>query len=146
MFYERKEDLAVYYWLKDLLPGINVVDGFPEELLTIPTVSVEWQELELIERELGERHGFRQRLWMIDVFAQNKSQRDEIAYKVYNALKDGVPVYNIVEGRRTEERIGHLDVVIRRIKNIPPDPMLTEKLYYRARVEMLAENILQKED
>jgi len=148
MKYERKEDLAIYYWLQDLFTGksVTIVDGFPEEILSIPTVAVDWDETENIERELGTRRGSRLRTWFIDIFAKNKSQRDEIAYDIYDALKNGITVYDIVGGVPSTTEIGHLNVIQRRNKRIDIDPELVSPLYYRARITILTENDKPQEE
>ena len=95
MFVERKEDLSIYYWLKTLYtayPFITVVDGFPSTDLVIPSVSSEPDTIEVEDFQLGDRTGLRMRTWYIDIFAKNKTQRDEFAYTILDALKDGVNI------------------------------------------------------
>lgn len=98
---ERNEDISLYHWLKAEFtdaPFVTVTDGFPDELLSTPTVSLEWDSLTGYEFELGNRTRLKERLWYIDIFAKNKSQRDDFAYRIYNDLQDGIPVYNYNEG------------------------------------------------
>jgi hypothetical protein len=145
VYLERKEDLAIYYWLVDKFattPFVKIVDGFPGEDLTIPTISVEQDELENKPFQLGDRKGSSVRTWYIDVFAKNKSQRDEFAYKVYNDLMDGITVYDIVNGNLTSDEIGHLDIEYRKIQIVRIDPELVTMLYYRATITILAENVI----
>lgn len=103
---------------------------------------MEWDELTGYPGELGNRKLVKERIWAIDIFAVNKSQRDEFAYKIFNELDDGVPVYNYNEGFPeqgiTPSRLGTLIPLIRRIKNIPVDPDLVVELYYRAEVILTA--------
>jgi len=137
------EDLAIYYWLVNsfsTVPGIKIVDGFPEEPLIPPTISVDWDETEVRNFQLGDRAGSRLRTWYIDVFAKNKSTRDEFAYKIHNELKDGIIVYDIVSGVPTATKIGHLNILQRRIKVVRIDPELVSTMYYRASISILAEN------
>lgn len=143
MFLERKEDLAIYYWLVNLfqsVSGIKIVDGFPDDPLSLPTISVEWDETDIHAIQLGDRAGSRLRTWYIDVFAKNKSTRDEFAYKIHNELKDGITVYDIVNGVPTADKIGHLNILQRRIKVVRIDPELVSTMYYRASISILAEN------
>ena len=145
MYLERKEDLAIYYWLVTKFsstPFVKIVDGFPDEDLAIPSISVEQDELENKPFQLGDRKGSSVRTWYIDVFAKNKSQRDEFAYKIYNDLMDGIPDYDIVNGSPTANRIGHLDIEYRKIQIVRVDPELVTTLYYRATVTILAENVI----
>lgn len=92
--------------------------------------------------ELGNRKLVKTRIWFIDIFAVNKSQRDEFAYKIFNELDDGVPVYNYNEGFPeqgiTPTRLGALLPLSRRIKNIPVDSSLVDEMYYRAEIVFTA--------
>jgi hypothetical protein len=106
---------------------------------------LEQDELEYYPMQLGDRKGGSIRTWHIDVFAKNKSQRDEFAYKIYNDLKDGIPVYNIVDGVPTQDKIGHLDIQYRKIYIVRIDPELVSPLYYRATITILAENVIIQE-
>lgn len=148
MYYERKEDLAIYYWLVNKFSGasVNIIDGFPVDPLSIPSIAVDWSSTELLDIQLGDRAGSRLRTWHIDVFAKNKSQRDEFAYKIYNDLKDGITVYDIVNGVPSATSIGHLNILQRRINRIDIDPELTGMLYYRARLTILTQNDLPQEE
>lgn len=148
IFQERLEDQSLYYWLKEKFattPFVNIVDGFPEDTnLTLPTVSVEWEDIEGVNFELGNRKTLKERVWYIDVFAVNKSQRDDFVYKIYNDLDDGVPVYNFNLGFPTENQapytypthIGTLVPRTRRIRNLhyqdDPNSDTNEILYFRA--------------
>ena len=145
MYQERLEDLSIYYWIKNKFtdyPFITIVDGFPDQTLVIPSISVEWEELEGMELELGNRRTIKERLFYIDVFAKNKSQRDEFAYKIYNDLDDGIPVYNYNEGFPengvTPSRLGALRPLSRRVRKIGVDASLVDELYFRAVVILTA--------
>jgi hypothetical protein len=146
MYQERKEDLSVYYFLKDVFstaPFITVVDGFPEGDLKLPTVAVEAGKIDVIEYELGNRDGLRVRRWYIDIYAVNKSQRDEFGYKLLDVLKDGIPVYNYDEGfppSVTPTRIGTLVVISKSYNPIRISADVVDKLYYRATISMVAQN------
>lgn len=145
MYIERKEDLSIYYWLVNKFqstPFVKIVDGFPVEDLTIPSISIEQDEIEYYPLQMGDRKGGSVRTWYIDIFAKNKSQRDEFAYKVYNDLKDGITVYNYDLGFDTTSAIGHLDIEYRKIQIVRIDPELISPLYYRATITILAENVI----
>ncbi len=134
---ERNEDLSLHYWLKNKFPSfVTIVDGFPVASLVLPTIAVEWNQINGEELELGNRKTLKIRDWYIDIFAVNKSQRDEFAYQIYNDLDDGVDVYDYNEGfpeqGGTPSRLGSLVPVRRVIKNIRVDPDLVDELYYRA--------------
>jgi len=143
MYTERKEDLSIYYWLKALFADysfITVVDGFPSTDLVIPSVSVEPDTIEVEDFQLGDRAGLRMRTWYLDIFAKNKTQRDEFAYKILDALKDGVPVYDYDISIPSDTEIGHLDILKRRMYIFRIDPELVSTMYYRATVSILAIN------
>jgi len=141
---ERKQDLSIYYWLKDLFsaaPFITIKDGFPDVALSIPTVAVESDSIYTKPFELGNRARLKYREFYIDVFAADKSQRDEYAYKIINELEDNIPVYNYDEGfpeSVTPTQIGALEVdsITMRVVRILPE--LTEKMYYRSVVQFSA--------
>jgi hypothetical protein len=126
-------------------PFITVVDGFPEDKeLTIPSISVEPDTIEDFPIQLGDRVGSNLRTWYFDVFAKNKPQRDEFAYKIYDDLADGVVIYDIVDGQKTATKIGHLNILKKRIKFIRIDAALVSKMYYRATVSVLVQNDILK--
>lgn len=146
MLTERKEDLSVYYFLKDVFstaPFINIVDGFPEGDLKLPTVAVEAGRIDVVEYELGNRDGLRVRRWYIDIYANTKAQRDEFGYKLLDVLKDGIPVYNYDMGfppSVSPTRIGTLVVISKSYDPIRVSADVVEKLYYRATISMVAQN------
>ena len=145
IYKERLEDLSVYYFLKDKFSEsfINIVDGFPEEKLTLPTIAVEAGKIDVEEFELGNRVGLRIRKWYIDIYAKNKSQRDEFGYRLLDVLKDGISVYNYDEGfppSVTPTNIGHLQILAKSYDPIKISADVVEKLYYRATIEIVAQN------
>lgn len=140
---ERKQDLSVYYFIKDLLTGnpqIKVVDEFPVDKLTLPTVSVEAKTIDAFDFELGNRNRLKLRVWYIDVFAQNKSQRDELAYIILDALESCIPVYDYDEGfpPTVVTQLGCMDTEDLRMDIIRVDPSLVSTMYYRAMISFSA--------
>lgn len=144
MYLERKEDLSVYYWLINKFsdaPYIKIEDGFPQGDLVLPTVAVEAGRIDVQEYELGNRDGLRVRRWYLDIYAVNKSQRDEFGYRLLNELKDGIPVYNYDEGfppSVSPSRIGILVVEAKTYDPIRVNSLVTTSLYYRATVSFVA--------
>lgn len=139
----RLQDLSVIYWLKNLLSAtfINVEDGFPDKPLVIPMVAVEWDTLTIVDFEIGNRAGVVEREYYIDIFAKNKSQRDELAYMIIEALKDSIPVYDYNAGFPpdvTPVQIGCLLPIRRTASNIPVMADLVDEMYYRATIEYVA--------
>jgi hypothetical protein len=136
----RKQDRSIYYWLSDLFsayPSISIVDGFPEEELELPTVSIETLDIYPYPLELGNRQGQNDRYWTIDVFARNKDQRDEFTYLIITEMQNGIPVYDYDEGfppNISPSQIGSLHP-----ENINATPVrvfasLQEKLYWRTTI------------
>lgn len=145
MYQELKEDLSVYYWLVDKFsayPFVKIVDAYPSEDLTLPTISVEASDVSSRPGELGNRNEIKSRLYVIDIFAKTKTQKDEFAYKIFNELVDGIPVYDYDEGfppSVSPTRLGCLVVVEKNIRNIRVYPELEDELYFRAMLQFVAE-------
>lgn len=128
----RKLDLSIYYWLIDTVPSaVNVEDGFPTGSLTLPTVSITSLDVRGTPFELG-GCDLDNMFWRVDTFAANKAQRDELAYIVYKALEQGIPVYNYDLGFISPPQIGTLVVSKRIMKTIHVFADLVEKLYWRS--------------
>lgn len=146
LYTERKEDLSVYYFLKSTFsdaPHIVITDGFPEGDLKLPTVAVEAGKIDVVEFEMGNRDGLRVRRWYIDVYAVNKSQRDEFGYRLLDVLKNGIPVYNYDEGfppTVSPSREGTLIVLSKSYNPIRISASVVDKLYYRATISFVAQN------
>ena len=129
---ERKQDLSIYYWIKDTVFSdissfITIVDDFPEELLKLPTIAVDWIDIDVVPFELGNRMGRDWRIWSIDVFGKTKSQRDEYAYRVKNYLANAIPVYNYDEGFPPEvspSQIGYISANRIKVKKIKVPSLL----------------------
>lgn len=144
MFTERKEDLSVYYFLKDLFtttPFITVLDAFPDSEFVFPSVSLEAIKATAVDFELGSKVKKHYRTYIIDIFALTKTQRDEIGYLIYNALDNTIPVSDYDEGfppSVTPTIISGLDVTDKELENILINPELTEQMYYRARISIIA--------
>ena len=100
---------------------VTIVDGFPVENIKIPTVAVEADMLTTHSFELGNHNRIQERLYYIDVFANNKSQRDEFAYRIINSLYECIPVYDYDEGfppTVSPTRIGCLNIDRIKMQNI----------------------------
>jgi len=145
MFLERKQDLSVYYWLVNLFsdaPFINIEDGYPETDFVIPTVAVEWSNISLFPLEMGNKKGFQRRMWFIEIFAETKSQRDDISYRILNAIEDNIPVNDYDEGfppNISPTQLGCLIPQSIKVEIIRVIPELVDKLYWRAVVSFTAE-------
>ena len=137
----RKEDLSVLYHMRDLFSDVDfieIVDGFPTQDLTIPTVSVEASTIEALKFELGSTDRIHPRVWYIDIFAKNKSQRDDFGYRILHDLEDAcIDVLNFDEGFPPDQsptKIGCLNVEDISYKPMRIFPELVDKLYYRGQV------------
>lgn len=144
MFVERNQDLSVYFFVEEMfkdLEFVKVVDGFPAEELTVPTVSIDNGDIQTYEWELGNRNRAQFRTWYIDVFAKNKSQRDDFSYKILNEIEEGIPVYDYSEGfppEHEQTKIGALQPEEIGLMVIQILPEFVDKLYYRATVKFTA--------
>ena len=143
MYIERKQDLSMYYYIRQILDDeggtfVNVVDDFPSGLLELPTVSVVSSDITSKPFELGNRKGLDVRIWFIDVFAKNKSQRDEYAYLIKNKILEGVPVYDYDEGFPPEvspTQLGSMSCVEIQTNPIRIFSELVSTLYWRREVK-----------
>jgi hypothetical protein len=144
---ERKQDTSIYIWLKSLFtdaPFINIVDGWPEGELNLPTIALEYDKITPTPFEMGNKINNRTRTWYIDIFAVNKSQRDEIGFRILNALETKIPVYDYDQGIPPTYSgpwsvLGYLDPENVTLRNIKLFPELNEVMYYRAAVDFSAD-------
>jgi hypothetical protein len=145
VYIEREEDLSVYYLITNLftdVAGLKVVDDYPVDNLIIPSIAVVAGKIRLEDFELGNRVGRRYRKWMIEVYAKNKSQRDEYGYRILNGFTNGITVYDYDLGFPpvVVPKAEHLDVVQREMDIIRIMPELVDKMYYRATITISAVN------
>jgi hypothetical protein len=142
----RNEDLSLYFFIKDMFSDtsfIEIVDSFPEEVLTIPTISIDAGRIKEELFELGNRDRVRIRTWYIDIFAKNKSQRDDFGYRILDQSNNGINVYDYNEGfppDATPSRAEHLDVLSISYEPIPVMLAENEKLYFRGQVILVTQN------
>lgn len=132
----RLEDLSLVYFLRDLFdpyPDVTIEDGFPEGELTLPTIAVEADPMDLRNFELGNRVKLPNRSWSIDVFGTNKAMRDEFSYFIADSMNNNVPVYDYNEGfpPPTPSQIGALEVGNITLQPVRIFPRIQEKLYWR---------------
>jgi hypothetical protein len=141
MFLERKQDLSIFYWLQDTVFSaysmVTVVDGYPEQDMELPVVAVVNNPIRLEPHELGNRTGQRVRSWTLEVYANNKAQRDEMASVIMGDIENGIPVHDYDEGfppSVSPTQIGTMETfgIIVIPQRIFPD--LVEKLYWKVSV------------
>lgn len=141
---EEKEQRSIYFWLKNLFSNVsnmNYTEEFPETDLVIPTVCIERRNVYLDRLELGNRHGVRLNFWVIDIFAPNKTQRNEFTWKILDNLEDNITVYDYDEGfppSVTPSAIGVISPDEIRSTFIKVIPDLDEKLYWRAQITFIS--------
>lgn len=151
MLIYRLEDLSMYFFIKDLFQDagnlVTVVDSFPNDpntVLAIPTISIDAGRLDEYEfYEMGNRDLLRVRTWYIDIFAKNKSQRDDFAYRILNESENGISVYDYNQGfppSIAPDRVEHLRVVTKGYEPIPVMLDESEKLYFRGQVIIDTQN------
>jgi hypothetical protein len=145
----RKIDLSVYYYLQSILPSVvTVLDGFPtgpsgklSTNLTLPTVAVERQPISVRPFELGGK-GLEHYFYVVDVYAQTKAQRDELAYIIQNKLnEENIPIYDYDAGFPpvVAPQLGSLvmegDIENRNVYVFPD--VSPEKLYWRSVIDFV---------
>lgn len=146
MIIYRKEDLSVYYFLKDMFsdaPNIAIEDSFPEKILTVPTIAIDAGKLSEEYYEIGNRDRLRIRTWYIDIFAKNKSQRDDFGYRILDLTDNGINIYDYDEGfppDSSPSKIGHMDILSKSYEPIPVLLDENEKLYFRGQVILVTQN------
>jgi hypothetical protein len=142
----RLEDLSMFFFIKNLFydtPSIKIVDSFPEEILSVPTVSIDAGRLKEEVYELGNRDRLRVRVWYIDIFAVNKSQRDDFGYRILEQTKNGINIYNYNEGFPpdiTPTRIEHVEVLNISYEPIPVMLDEAQPKYFRGQVILVTQN------
>lgn len=143
----RLEDLSMIHFIETMFQDyafITVVDEFPKVVLETPTISVVNGKLKEEQFELGnEDFGVRTRRWFIDIFAKNKSQRDDFAYKILDESDSGISVYDYNEGFPPDASptvINHLSVISKVYQPLSVIPQSNEKLYYRGQLILITKN------
>lgn len=143
----RLEDLSVFFFIKntfiDIANFITIVDSYPDEILSVPTIAVDAGRLKEEPYELGNRDLLRVRTWYIDIFAKNRAQCDDFAYKILEQTKNGINVYDYNEGfppKIIPSIIEHMDILSRSYEPIPVMLDGSEKLYYRGQVILVTQN------
>lgn len=142
----RKQDLAVYYWVKDTvfsgITFINITTEFPQESLELPTVAVENGEITPMPWELGNPVQKEDRVFNIELFALTKAQADDFSYRILRNSYSGIPVYDYDYGFPpdiTPPLLGRLYPDEISVTPVRVNPELVEKLYYRTHVRMVTE-------
>jgi len=141
-----KQNLSVYYYIRDTLsgyPSIHITDDYPNAELTLPSVSVVGNEIFSRPLELGNRHGLRNRVWNVEIYGDNKNQRDEITYVIMDSVETNIPVYDYDQGfpPTAVPQIGMLKIKPNTLIATPTRvfPDLTERLYWRTSIKFMTE-------
>lgn len=130
----RKEQLSIYYWLRELFQPtfINVVDEFPSGDLTLPTIAIISEEETARPFQLG-GSDLDKRNWSVYVFAKNSGQRDDYLSLIKRSLENGLCVYNYDEGFPPDvspTQTGSLVVESRKSKPLRVYEDLVKKKYW----------------
>jgi len=141
---EEKQDLSIYYYIKDLFssyPFINVTDELPTGELVPPIIAVEPEDITIQPFELGNYEGIRIRYWYINIYAKNVAQRRNMVYRLLKELEKPIPVYNYDEGFPPDvspTQMGCLKTENLQATFIRLMPELSDRLYYRAVIRFTA--------
>lgn len=145
---ESLQNKSMYYWLKGILapyPIVNVTDDYPDQELQLPTVVIQGEDVALFEFEQGSRRRIGKYLWVIDIYASNKSQRDELASKIIRNIDTYgyMDVYDYNEGfppATSPTKLGNMSIIGEvRVSKIKSLPSLMEKLYWRTAIRFYTE-------
>jgi len=140
----RKQDLSVIYWLKDLFnsKGIEILDGFPTEEFNIPCIAVEWHHIDTYQLEMGSKTLGWVRSWYLDVFAINKTQKDEIIFTLLEEIENDIDINDYDQGFPPSvepSKIGKMKIVAAKANNIQVFPELPDKMYNRATINFVTQ-------
>lgn len=145
MYIERKQDLSVYYFIQQAFEDaggtfVNIVDDFPTSELELPCISIENHTFTVEPLELGNRKGVDVRTWFINIYTENKSQRDDFAYLIKNKVQEGIPVYDYDLGfpPTVVPQLGSMSHIELSVMPIPVNSALVSTLYFRAQVKVVA--------
>jgi hypothetical protein len=149
MDFERKKDRSIYYWLKDDVfsdaSWITIIPDYEEDEATVPSVVVRPDEIDSQLAQMGDRRMYNIRVWYIDIYAVNKDQRSDIAYRIMRELDNGIPILDFDEGFPPAVTPSQIGAIIARQKRYTPinvNPELIEKMYWRGYITIV-ENLSQ---
>ncbi len=135
----RKEQLSIYYWLRNLFPDfVNIKDEYPDDALMLPVISIITDEVNPVPFELGGKDQDN-RFWHIYIYANSAAQRDDFGSRILESLGNGViPVYNYDEGfpPPNPTQIGSLLVRSRSYKPLRVFEELVYKKYWWGVVDL----------
>ena len=140
----RNQDTSIIYWLQDLFEDasfVTVTSEYKDEELTLPTVALETQIADGSVFELGNPNIAIERIYNIHIYANNITQRNDYAYKIFRELNCKIPVYNYNEGfppTDSPSRTGTLLYAGARVITGYVNPELVDKMYYLSTVRYTA--------
>lgn len=135
MYVEDKAHYSLIQKLKtEFQTELEVKDSFPKEELLVPTLSVNLVSVDFTNLQIGDYNNIRELSWVIDVFALNKTQRNQIVFKLFYILEKKIPIYDYDLGFPPQSipEIGSLTPTRLRIEFIEVQAEKPEDLYYRA--------------
>jgi|SRR3989304_2794576 len=144
MLLERQIDTSVFQLISSLFADvefINVTREYPTEEVVNPTIAVEFESLYVKPFELGNRLGMDFFMWSIDIWAKTRTQRDDLAYTIKNAIQQGILVYDYQTNEdftTLPDSIGALSVEEIKIKPVKIYAQLSSKYNWRTTVTLTA--------
>lgn len=143
---ERKKDRSIYYWLKDTVFSdsafIKIVDAYDTDEATVPSIAVRPDIIDAEPVQMGDRRQYNIRIWYLDIYAVNKDQRADIAYRILREVDNGIPILDFDEGFPpdvTPSTIGAIRVDQKRFTPVDVNPELVEKMYWRGSITIVEE-------
>jgi len=110
----RLADRSLHYYLENNLTSIwgsflSVIDGYPypEDDITLPTVSVDYLSGSLAGLEIGTDNTEDTMIFEIDIFARSKGERDDLSDIVEGLLVSGCDLLQF-SGGGAGESLGYM--------------------------------------
>lgn len=142
---EKKKDISIVYWLRDIFSDVSslkVVDEYREQELSVPSIALETGPMSSKPFQLGDRTKQTFKTWYIDLYANSSEQRNEMAYRIMRLLDEGISVYDYDEGfppSISPTKIGLIGVLEQKYDPISVVPDLLEVMYWRGSVTIFTD-------
>lgn len=141
---ERKKDRSIYYWLKDDVfsdaTWITIVDAYDTDEATVPSIAIRPDIIDAEPVQMGDRRQYNIRVWYLDIYAVNKDQRADIAYRLMEEVDNGIPILDFDEGFPpdvTPSQIGTIIADQKRYTPVDVNPELVVKMYWRGSITIV---------
>jgi len=124
----------MFFFIKGLIGSYvtRIVDGYPyteieSGTLVVPSASIEHRQTSEEGGELGAC--WYRRSWVVDIFAVNDTQRDELGSLVFNGLNLAVPIKDFSSGFNKDTGKSILGADLRVIEWVSPEDRVLRPAY-----------------